>query len=133
MNRYRYEHGAKVIKISSYSTKLAEKYLRTILSEKPKFLDRSLLRISVSLPFYLAPLAIKRWYGEHKKYNYETKVAITGTEHFSSMDWKSVKYMGLAVEERDDIIHLVFVFYPQPNMPKFFQTNVLKRRIVNIG
>uniref|UniRef100_A0A0K0G233 SCP domain-containing protein n=1 Tax=Strongyloides venezuelensis TaxID=75913 RepID=A0A0K0G233_STRVS len=133
INSYRSGHGVRGVTISKYSTRLAEKYLRTILNVAPKFLDRSLLRNYVSIPFYLAPLIVKRWYEEHKKYNYDTKAAITGTEHFTSLVWAGVKKVGFAVEERDDIIHFVCVFYPQPNMPRFFKSNVLKRGIAKIG
>uniref|UniRef100_A0A0N5BQH1 SCP domain-containing protein n=1 Tax=Strongyloides papillosus TaxID=174720 RepID=A0A0N5BQH1_STREA len=133
INKYRYFHGVPRVTICKYSTILAEKYLRIILNTEPKFLDRSLLRYYVGLPFYLAPLAMKRWYDENKKYNYETRSAITGTEHFTSMIWKTVKKVGFAVEERDEILHLVTVFYPQPNIPLLFKTNVLKRQIAYIG
>uniref|UniRef100_A0A0N5BQH3 SCP domain-containing protein n=1 Tax=Strongyloides papillosus TaxID=174720 RepID=A0A0N5BQH3_STREA len=127
MNEYRLRHGASLVKIQSQCTELAEKYLNTILDTPKKRLNLRLLRNYVVTPYYFAPLIVKKWYDESKKYKYSTKVAIAGTEHFTAMVWRSVKYVGFAVKEKDDMIHFVAVFHPLPNGPKLFSTNVKRK------
>uniref|UniRef100_A0A0N5BQH4 SCP domain-containing protein n=1 Tax=Strongyloides papillosus TaxID=174720 RepID=A0A0N5BQH4_STREA len=127
INEYRLRHRAGIVKIKSEYTKLAEKYLNTILKTPKKYLNLRLLRNYVGIPFYFAPLIIKNWYDERKKYKYGTKVAIAGTEHFTAIVWRNVKHVGFAVQEKDDTIHFLAVFGPEPNGPKLFSSNVKGR------
>uniref|UniRef100_A0A0K0G227 SCP domain-containing protein n=1 Tax=Strongyloides venezuelensis TaxID=75913 RepID=A0A0K0G227_STRVS len=129
INEYRLNHGAGVVITKSILTKIAGIKLTKILTTPEKYLDRSLLHNYVETPYYFAPLIIKKWYDENKHYKYGTKVSITGTEHFTAIVWKSVKYVGFAVREIRDMVHFLVVFGPEPNGPKLFSSNVQKRNL----
>uniref|UniRef100_A0A0K0G228 SCP domain-containing protein n=1 Tax=Strongyloides venezuelensis TaxID=75913 RepID=A0A0K0G228_STRVS len=133
INEYRLRHKAGAVTIKSILTKIAGIKLNKILNTPEEYLDRSLLHDYVVTPYYFAPLIIKKWYDENKHYKYGTNVLITGTEHFTSIVWKSVKAVGFAIKEKDDMIHFVAVFFPSPNEPKLFSTNVKKRRLYFSG
>uniref|UniRef100_A0A0N5BQH7 SCP domain-containing protein n=1 Tax=Strongyloides papillosus TaxID=174720 RepID=A0A0N5BQH7_STREA len=133
MNYYRMKHNAKPVKVKKIATQLAEAYLERILTTDGRFTDKKLLQNYEASPYYFAPLFFKKWYDESKHYNYKTKVAITGTEHFTAMVWKAVKYVGIAVREVNNIVHMFVVFEPLPNDVKLFSPNVQKRKYKFLG
>uniref|UniRef100_A0A0N5BQH6 SCP domain-containing protein n=1 Tax=Strongyloides papillosus TaxID=174720 RepID=A0A0N5BQH6_STREA len=128
INFYRMLHNSKPVRVHQASTKRAETYLEIILKTEGKHLDRRLLQNFKSSPYYFAPLIVKNWYDENKLYNFKTKVAIAGTEHFTAMVWKAVKHIGIAIKEINDRIYMVVVYEPIPNGVKLFFSNVQKRR-----
>uniref|UniRef100_A0A0K0G224 SCP domain-containing protein n=1 Tax=Strongyloides venezuelensis TaxID=75913 RepID=A0A0K0G224_STRVS len=128
INYYRSLHNSKPVKIHRASTKLAELYLEKILNTDAKHLNRRLLQNYESSPYYFAPLLIKKWYDENKYYKYGKNLAITGTEHFTSIIWRAVTHVGIAVKEVNEMFHMIIVFEPLPNGAKLFSTNVKKRK-----
>uniref|UniRef100_A0A0N5BQH5 SCP domain-containing protein n=1 Tax=Strongyloides papillosus TaxID=174720 RepID=A0A0N5BQH5_STREA len=133
INYYRMLHNSKPVSIHRVSSKHAEAYLESILKTDGKHLDRRLLQNFKSSPYYFAPLIVKNWYDENKRYNYKTKVAIAGTEHFTAMVWKAVKHIGIAIREINERIYMVVVFEPIPNGVKLFSSNVQKRKYTPFG
>uniref|UniRef100_A0A0K0G226 SCP domain-containing protein n=1 Tax=Strongyloides venezuelensis TaxID=75913 RepID=A0A0K0G226_STRVS len=128
INNYRSLHNSKPVKFHRASTKLAELYLENILNTDAKHLNRRLLQNYESSPYYFAPLLVKKWYDENKYYKYGNKVAITGTEHFTSIVWRAVTHVGIAVREVNQILHMLVVFEPLPNGVKLFSSNVKRRK-----
>uniref|UniRef100_A0A0K0G230 SCP domain-containing protein n=1 Tax=Strongyloides venezuelensis TaxID=75913 RepID=A0A0K0G230_STRVS len=127
MNKYRLLHRVPPVRFDDRYVNVAETNLYSLMYRKRK-VNRDLLKYFVKIPFYLAPLIMKRWYDENTGYKYNTFLAIGGTEHFSAIVWKNVKYVGFAVEELDNMIYFDCVFYPKPNIPEQFKSNVLKKR-----
>uniref|UniRef100_A0A0K0G232 SCP domain-containing protein n=1 Tax=Strongyloides venezuelensis TaxID=75913 RepID=A0A0K0G232_STRVS len=128
INLHRYDHRVPPVNSNSRLENIAATNLHSLMYRNRQI--NNLLSVNfVKLPFYLAPITIKRWYEEYKKYNYNTKTTIIGTEHFSSMIWKDVKYVGFAIKEVETMFYFYCVFYPKPNIPGKFKSNVLKRRL----
>uniref|UniRef100_A0A0K0G220 SCP domain-containing protein n=1 Tax=Strongyloides venezuelensis TaxID=75913 RepID=A0A0K0G220_STRVS len=128
LNLYRMRHNANPVIVKNLATKLAEAYLQRILNTGLKFTSQSDLQYYESSPYYFAPLFFKKWYDEGKHYRYGSQIEIRGTEHFTAMIWKAVKYVGIAVKEVNNIVHMYIVFQPKPNGIKLFLSNVEKRK-----
>uniref|UniRef100_A0A0K0G223 SCP domain-containing protein n=1 Tax=Strongyloides venezuelensis TaxID=75913 RepID=A0A0K0G223_STRVS len=133
INLYRKMHNSKPVLVHRFSTKIAERYLEKILKTNRQYLATSLLQNYETLPYYFAPLLVKKWYDESKYYKYGKNVAITGTEHFTSIVWKTVTHIGIAVKEVNEMLHMIIVFEPLPNGAKLFSTNVKKRKFTPFG
>uniref|UniRef100_A0A0K0G219 SCP domain-containing protein n=1 Tax=Strongyloides venezuelensis TaxID=75913 RepID=A0A0K0G219_STRVS len=128
LNYYRLRHNANPVKFRKLTTMVAEGYLQRILNTGLKFTDQKVLQYYESSPYYFAPLFLKKWYDERKYYKYGTNLAITGTEHFTAMVWKSVKHVGIAVKEVNNIIHMYIVFQPTPNGLNLFSSNIERKK-----
>uniref|UniRef100_A0A0K0G221 SCP domain-containing protein n=1 Tax=Strongyloides venezuelensis TaxID=75913 RepID=A0A0K0G221_STRVS len=102
--------------------------VKKILNTGLEFTNKRGLQNYKSLPYYFAPFLFKKWYDGSKHYKYDTQTAITGTEHFTAMVWKAVKYIGIAVKEVNNIVHIYIIFEPTPNGVKLFSSNVQRRK-----
>uniref|UniRef100_A0A0K0G229 SCP domain-containing protein n=1 Tax=Strongyloides venezuelensis TaxID=75913 RepID=A0A0K0G229_STRVS len=115
INEYRRRYGAHEVVIQSYCTKLAENYLSAILTTPKDKLSRTILQYYVEIPYYFAPLIMKKWYDEKKVLKYGGLVQNAELYHFTSIVGYKVKYVGFAVIEINDIIYFVAVFDPSPS------------------
>uniref|UniRef100_A0A0K0G234 SCP domain-containing protein n=1 Tax=Strongyloides venezuelensis TaxID=75913 RepID=A0A0K0G234_STRVS len=132
INIHRIEHKGSPIRQNTDLTFKAEKYLEEILEETLDLesfnLPKRYLQIYTRIPTYMAPLLIKQWYDESKYYTFSTDVLIKKAIHFSSIVWREVRYVGFAIRETCNNLHIVYLFHPTPNIRRGFSDNVLKRK-----
>uniref|UniRef100_A0A0N5BQH0 SCP domain-containing protein n=1 Tax=Strongyloides papillosus TaxID=174720 RepID=A0A0N5BQH0_STREA len=128
INMYRIAHNGKPIQQHPDLTSKAEKYLKNILDLGNNYIPNKYLDVYTKISTHMAPLLIKRWYEEEEFYRFSTEELIRKAAHFSAIVWKEVEYVGFAVHETCNSLHIVYLFYPTPNTPRGFPLNVVRRK-----
>ncbi|MFJ4923481.1 CAP family protein [Streptomyces sp. NPDC088725] len=140
VNSYRARHGVPPVKLDTKVTRYAKSRAATVSSREQlreahrgldhKYGENLFWHGSTEPNKVAASAAVRAWYEESSKYDFDSGQFSEETGHFTQLVWKGTKRIGAARADGkgDDEMHesyIVVNFSPPGNMTGAFKENVL--------
>uniref|UniRef100_A0A0K0FIZ0 SCP domain-containing protein n=1 Tax=Strongyloides venezuelensis TaxID=75913 RepID=A0A0K0FIZ0_STRVS len=126
INYYREKYGAGNLVECPQLSSYADKYLKEVVPLSSS-VDITKFENVGRASLARAPLIVNHWFGERKKYNFNTLFGGMETRHFTAMVWKSLKKIGIGVLQAGDKIYVKIIYDKNVNLPNQFIKNVLRK------
>ncbi|KAK0411550.1 hypothetical protein QR680_005708 [Steinernema hermaphroditum] len=128
-NDCRKKHGAEPLSLDNHLNKFAQEWAENLAKlnvMKHRLNNKYGENIAAGYPLSNVN-AVKMWYDEVQKYNYQSATFAAGTGHFTQLVWKDSKRVGVGIAKASSGMYFIVANYdPAGNVMGHFAANVAK-------
>ncbi|CEF66635.1 CAP domain-containing protein [Strongyloides ratti] len=130
LNFYRAMHNAYPLFVDKTLTFFAQSQAYELSKNEMLYLDSisSMGEVVGFLNKRHISYLMKMWYDEILWHNFNLEVAQEESYEFSSLMWKTTKFIGIGIVERGDFIYICLKLSPKGNINGLFKNNISKSK-----
>ncbi|CEF66095.1 CAP domain-containing protein [Strongyloides ratti] len=133
INLYRKYHNVLPLEIDGSFNILAEIHIQSYMDENKCETSKytPYAEICQAIPVSSATILINYWYSGFSKYNFFLHIPKSSTQPFTQLVWKSSQQIGIAARIKNNILYIIFIFFPRGNIKGKYRANVMKRKFTS--